>query len=244
VSVGAILLGWESLRPGGVACLDGDVREGGCVVLGVPEWEMGRRLCDRLLGIEAGGEGRVELLGQDLAGRGERARLELLRQVAHVGVRGDLVSNLRVWENLLLSRAYHQGWGGGEGDLGEAERELMDALREVGEGETWMLARAGSAVQELGETERRLCGLLRAHLARPRLLVCEHLFDDIAPGAAVRLARLVQWMRGRHEGMGLLVIHRPLAGSRPAAWLAELSSGIVAAMGEIGIGQGVEGGKE
>jgi len=55
-----------------------------------------------VLGLSKPDAGSVSLLGADLAGVSKKALNDLRKQVAVVYPSGGLVSNLKVWENLVL----------------------------------------------------------------------------------------------------------------------------------------------
>jgi predicted ABC-type transport system involved in lysophospholipase L1 biosynthesis ATPase subunit len=116
------------------------------------------RLLDLLLGTARPDAGEVRLFGVPLAAAGEGRTLELLRRIGFVWRGGGYVSNLKVWENLLLPLWYH-------GDPRPADREaqVTELLGRLGMGPERLPAFLHSLPGTLGTRDRRL-QIGRAHV--------------------------------------------------------------------------------
>lgn len=115
-----------------------------------------------LLGISRPRSGAVKVLGADVGGLPDQALNSLRRRVAVVYPGGGLVSNLKVWENLVLPLEYHSYCS-----ATEIEERGLAALKRVG-----YQGRLMETPGHLSLYEKRLVGLARALLTEPRLLVC------------------------------------------------------------------------
>lgn len=141
------------------------VPRGALAALFTPSRESSELLVRLLLGFEKPDGGAVSLFDRSPQGAGLQA---LRRRLAVIYPSGGLISNLRVWENLLLPLSYHSG----------------HALRSVEERALAILARLGYR-GELMEVpghlplfQRRLIGLARAMLMDPELVIyCGSLAD-------------------------------------------------------------------
>jgi len=119
------------------------------------------RLVRLMLGLTKPGAGSVVTLGEDVAAASEKDLNRLRRLVAVVHPNGGLVSNLKVWENLVLPLEYHSSL-----PPAEIEARGLASLRRVGY--------PGGLMELPGHLslyERRLIGLARAMLTEPRLIL-------------------------------------------------------------------------
>lgn len=135
-----------------------------------------------LLGLAKPVAGSVAVLGQDVGNAPEKALVALRRQVAVLFPTGGLVSNLKVWENLVLPLEYHFDFS-----QEEIEERGMAALRRVGY--------AGGLMELPGHLslyQRRQVGLARAMLTDPRLVIYNAMLDGLSQGekAAMTAAAL------------------------------------------------------
>lgn len=166
--------------------------------------EEGAALVDGLLGLELPASGAVELLGRKLIDLDESQRVRLLADVAHIDTRGGLMSNLKLWENLILPAQYH---GRLAETMDKAEARILEALRVVEKTEEWVRHCLPALPDALSVYDSRLAGLIRAVMQRPRLLVCECLFDDLDRGPTLKLASLLKWIREQHVDLAILHLH-------------------------------------
>lgn len=114
-----------------------------------------------VLGLSKPDAGSISVLGADPAGVSEKALNDLRKQVAVVYPSGGLVSNLKVWENLVLPLEYHSAC-----TRSEIEAGGLAVLKRVGY--------SGGLMELPGHLsiyQKRLVGLARAMLTGPRLMI-------------------------------------------------------------------------
>ena len=114
-----------------------------------------------MLGLSKPDTGCIALLGEDVGTVSQRALDDLRKRIAVVFPSGGLISNLKVWENLVLPLEYHQAYS-----QAEIEERGLAVLRRVGY--------SGGLMElpgHLSHYERRLIGLARAMLTEPELIV-------------------------------------------------------------------------
>lgn len=119
------------------------------------------RLVRLLLGLARPAAGSVTTLGQELAFASGKDLERLRGRVAVVHPAGGLISNLKVWENLVLPLEYH-----GALSPAQIEERGRRVLRRVGY--------SGSPMELPGHLtlyQKRLVGLARAMLIEPELIV-------------------------------------------------------------------------
>lgn len=166
--------------------------------------EEGTTLMDVLLGLELPAKGTVELLGRKLIDLDESQRVRLLAEVAHIDTRGGLMSNLKLWENLILPAQYH---GRLPVTMDQTEARILEALRVVEKTDDWVRQSLPALPDALSVYDSRLAGLIRAVMQRPRLLACEYLFDDLDRGPTRKLTSLLGWIRRQHPDLAILHLH-------------------------------------
>lgn len=114
-----------------------------------------------MLGLTSPAAGSILVLGEDVGTAPERALNALRKRVAVVFPSGGLVSNLKVWENLVLPLEYHASC-----PRPEIEERGLAVLRRVGYSGKLM-----ELPGHLSHYERKLIGLARAMLTEPDLIV-------------------------------------------------------------------------
>ncbi len=206
----ALITQMQNVQTEKFCCETMQLQRGEVGIVCTKSMEQGIAFIDTLLGLLPPAKGRVELLGMTLYELPERRRLALLANVCHVGC--DLVSNLKVWENLSLQAMYH--------DListDEAERRLLAAIEHIQNKDDWLHNRLKALPDTLSSYARRMAGLLRSAILRPQLIVAEFLFDDLEEGPVEKLASMLTWLKTQDPEMGLLLVH---LGPRDAVHLA------------------------
>ncbi len=157
---------------------------------------------DCLCGLQESTAGEVRWFGRDLAALGESGRLDLAKQIAHVRVDGGLLANLRVWENVVLP--VRQRFSTSEVD--DLEAEILAAFAACGRDEERAGRLLQERVEELSDGEQVLVMLVRGHLNRPEVVLCERAFGGLPDEELDECRRLLDWMATQHPGLALLVI--------------------------------------
>lgn len=132
-----------------------------------------------LLGWTTPRQGRVRLFGVALDEAGEDARLALYRRVGTVLENGGLISNLKVWENILLPASFHTGMS-----VLHAEQPVARFFRAFGYTDDSIELLMGRLPDGLSPLEKRLAALARARLMDPDLMIYDFPFSGLAREAA------------------------------------------------------------
>lgn len=189
----------------GFGPLDFSVPSGGGVVLSSGSNAVLDELLERLAGLTSSRETSVRIDGGWLGGR-ERERLKRLEAVGYVAAEGGLLGNLKIWENLLLPQGARPA-AARIVDFDELEGRVIEAFAVAGIDEARAIGLMPKTPDRLSRFERVVCALVRCHLAGFRLLVGDRVFDGLDTGRSGRVAALTDWLRGRHEGSALLLLH-------------------------------------
>lgn len=139
-----------------------------------------------MLGLEKPLRGRVLLLGRDMATASEPQRLELYRRIGMVWQSGGFVSNIKIYENVMLPMWYHYGYG--YADVKERVLEIYAFLALVPPEK--LPSYLWSSPGQLPTYQRRLLNLARCLVAKPELMIYDTLFKGLGPQLAMRVRRL------------------------------------------------------
>ncbi|MBI1921064.1 MAG: organic solvent ABC transporter ATP-binding protein [Geobacter sp.] len=143
---------------------------GALASLVTPKNEASELLVRLMLGMTTADAGRVTVLGCDLTGVSEDEVFGLRRRISVVHPSGGLVSNLKVWENLVLPLEYQ-----GSKAPAEIEKAGLAVLRRLGyEGRLMELP------GPLPLYKKRLLGLGRAMLSEPELIIYSGILTGIS----------------------------------------------------------------
>jgi ABC-type transporter Mla maintaining outer membrane lipid asymmetry ATPase subunit MlaF len=176
-------------------------------------------LVDILFGLAHADDGEVFWDDDAISNISETGRLQIATRTAFVHPRGGLLLNLRVWENVLLPLRHHHS----QIDIESVETEILTALAAAGIGEVAASRILAARTDDLAPHETLLALLLRAHCAKPALIICEAAFDGLPGHAREAAARLLDHTAARCPGLALLTIGdsaATLAGLQPTAWPA------------------------
>ena len=143
-----------------------------------------------MLGLTRPTSGTVTVLGEDVGGACEKQLIPLRKRIAVVFPTGGLVSNLKVWENLVLPLEYHSAL-----TPQEIEDRGMGALARVGYGGGLM-----ELPGHLSLYQKRQIGLARAMLVAPALVVYHALLDGLS--TSERSAMIAAVLRFQNESPG------------------------------------------
>lgn len=142
-----------------------------------------RRLVLHYTDADRSGQVQIELdcgrLYQLVMGTPERktAVVQKLGAAAQAGIvagTGGLISNLKIWENLVLPARYH-----GTATLAELEEQARQVFAQLGYAEAQLMALCDAHPHELSLFEQKLVCFVRTMLVKPELLICDTLFDGL-----------------------------------------------------------------
>jgi len=148
-----------------------------------------------MLGLSRPDAGKVSLLGVDVYSASDASLTEAYGRLGVAWVGGGLISNLCVWENIMLPLGYH---------LGKRPEDVEDRV-------VSMLVRLGMDKASLPEYmamrpglmpvhEKSIAGLVRAMMMEPELIIYDSILDDMKPEAASRVLELAAWFHAGREG--------------------------------------------
>jgi len=148
-----------------------------------------------LLGSSPPEQGQVALFGETLGGASEERALVLFSRMGIVWSGGGFVSNLKVWENLLLPVMYHRG-----GEPAAYEGQVVDLLSRLGVDENLMPGYLQSLPGALPVQAQRLLGCARAALMDPEIVIYESSFEGLQRDVRARLESFAVWFHAQRPG--------------------------------------------
>lgn len=172
------------------------VPSGSLAVLVTPKHEANELLVRVILGMARPASGRVTVLGCDVTAASAEELHGLRRRIAFVHSSGVLVSNLKVWENLVLPLEY----GGGKTPE-EIEERGLAMLRRLGY-EGGLMELPG----HLPFSQKRLIGLGRAMLSEPELIVYDGILTGISGRERTLIVKTALEFHSEREGRTSLFI--------------------------------------
>jgi phospholipid/cholesterol/gamma-HCH transport system ATP-binding protein len=178
-----------------------EVAPGEAVRIMLPSGDHVRDLYAVLTGAALPAGGRVRLFGADLHADGEAGRLRLFQRVGAVPNRGGLISNLKVWENLVLPAWFHRGLDAQA--LEPVVLEWFAALGVTGPEAAALMPRLPDA---LAPAQRRAVALVRAMVAAPDLLIYEDMLSGLDRSAASRWIGTTAVFHRRHASRSSLYL--------------------------------------
>ncbi len=185
----------QSVTTGAIRELSLEVGAGQVCRLTVPSHDIKASLLALLAGHAPPERGQVRLFDTDVYALAESRRVRLYRRVGVVPEQGGLISNLKVWENILLPAWYHRRL-----DAAAAEPRVVALWHEADPGAGDLRELMGRLPDRLTTFERRLAALVRALLPKPDLLVYDFLTFGLDAEAAGRLLALTRRFHGEKAG--------------------------------------------
>jgi ABC-type transporter Mla maintaining outer membrane lipid asymmetry ATPase subunit MlaF len=143
--------------------------------------ESASRIVKLFAGLERLSSGTLHVLGESMADLSDGALFELRKRIGVVMKNGGLVSNLKVWENILLPLSYH-GLLSDE----EAESRLTSLLERIGFDED-----TAKLPEMLPIHARKMAGLMRAMLMQPDVMLYDALFHGVNAEVKNRMMQIV-----------------------------------------------------
>ena len=181
-----------------VADLDLELSRGESLVLAASP-EIGNAVLRAVVGLKDPDKGRALLLGEEVRSL-PRARAEaLLARVGYVPRYGPLLSNLPLRENLALPLRWHKHLG--------ADRAFSEAARAA---ECFGVSELPAQIPPLVKVElRRRLALARSVVLSPEVLVLDDPTEDLAPAAALDVARRLSRLAREMNAAVFIASHDP-----------------------------------
>jgi phospholipid/cholesterol/gamma-HCH transport system ATP-binding protein len=146
------------------------IEAGSLAAIITPRQEISDLLVRLLLGVITPNSGTIAVMGADPATLSEQELSALRQRIGIVSPSGGLISNLKVWENILLPLEYHQRI-----PRQEIEERADSALKAVGYGGVM-----NELPGHLSLIERRLVSQARSFAMKPALLVYNSLLVGLS----------------------------------------------------------------
>ncbi len=169
---------------------------GACVVLITAGDQESTLLFDTLLGEAMPDAGSVLFEEQCLHTIDRSELMKIRRAIAAVAPGANLISNLKVWENITLHLMYHNG------SVSPAATELALQLLE----EADLLQNQWSLPGHLSAAERILIAFIRAAVSEPRLVLYAACLDDLPGRQRERFLKMATRLLKRSDAPAALFI--------------------------------------
>lgn len=155
--------------------------------------------CDQFLQLLLGSapveRGEIALFGEALGGATEDMALSLFSRLGIAWGSGGFVSNLKVWENILLPVMYHRGTA-----PAACEERVLDLLGHLGVADNLVADCLHSLPGDLPVHTQRLLGCVRAALMDPEVIIYESAFEGLHHEIRVRLESFAVWFHTQRPG--------------------------------------------
>ena len=148
-----------------------------------------------LLGSAPVERGEVALFGEALSGVTEERALALFSRMGVVWSGGGFISNLKVWENILLPVMYHQGRA-----PASCEAQVLDLLRRLGVEENHVPGYLQGLPGAMAAHTQRLLGCVRVALMDPEVVIYESAFEGLRHDVRAPLEDFAVWFHGQRPG--------------------------------------------
>lgn len=166
-----------------------------CVIL--TETDSDKRLLIRLLtGIIMPDSGKVFILGEDISSV-EHDKLNGIRKRTGVVLNnGGLISNLKLWENIMLPAMYHT-----DQSQKTIEKNMADVLEKIGYDDTLEILPG-----LLPSYKKKLVGFARAALMEPDIMIYDSIFDGLNMSLKNKMVSAIDLFHKSKKGRGSLFL--------------------------------------
>ncbi len=218
------LFKWVSFQAPGMEPVSASVEPGQVVILFSADPALSETFQSASLGWTHSLSGSTWIQGTQLQTQNEDSRLEIMQQIGAIEKGGGFLSNLCVWENILLPSAYRSGRPTGEFlDL------LKDAVNKIGIPKEDIDRNLTSRVDELSETRRILLALARESIHSPLIWMLHNVLDDLPTRGLKQAKKEIDRLADENAEAGWIIYtcEEPVADSFPGAkriYLEELKS--------------------
>lgn len=144
-------------------------------------------LMDLMLGMKKPPSGRVSLFGMDIYSISGTEYIKLFKKIGVVPEDGGLISNLKIWENIVLPFWYHN-----RSLPPDIEDRVLRITSGMGIDASYLKELSGKLPGPLPDQVKRLIGLVRTMLVGPELVIYGSIFEGLAQKTAERLMDMTQ----------------------------------------------------
>ncbi len=147
-----------------------------------------RVMLDTMLSFNKPAQGKVFLLGKDIYDAGEHESSEIFKKIGVIWRYGGLLSNLTVWDNIVLPVLYHTDYV-----PDEVEKRVVDIFGQFGiGGDRYLADYFSKPCGLLPIHEKRLIGMVRSILIDPALIIYDSMFEGFDREMLSRLLPLTE----------------------------------------------------
>ena len=164
-----------------------EVKQGSVCKVITKSDSMKNMLMDIVLGLKRPASGRVFLLGKDIYSISEKEYIKLFRMVGVVSEDGSMVSNLKIWENIVLPLWYHN-----RSLPADIEDRVINLTTGMGIETSYLRELAGRLPGPVPDQVKRLMGLTRTMLMEPDLMIYGSIFEGMAQKTAEKLISMTK----------------------------------------------------
>lgn len=154
-----------------------------------------RKLLNVILGLQRPEHGRVFLFDKEMYILSSKELNRLFSRVGTVLKDGGLISNLKVWENIVLPVWYHSG-----NKPEDVEEKVVQRLKEAGMDVAHLEELMGELPGPLPVHEKRLLGFVRAALMEPDLMIYDSVFEGLNQEMSERFIKLTEKFHSERAG--------------------------------------------
>lgn len=159
-----------------------EVKQGSACKVITKSDSMKTMLMDTMLGLKRPAVGRVTLLGQEIYSISEKEYIKLFRKVGVVSEDGSMISNLKIWENIVLPLWYHN-----RSLPPDIENRVINLTSGMGIETSYLRELAGKLPGPIPDQVKRLIGLTRTMLMEPDLMIYGSIFEGMSRNTAEKL---------------------------------------------------------
>ncbi len=154
-----------------------------------------RKLLNVILGLQRPEHGRVFLFDEEVYVLSEKELNRLFSRVGTVLKDGGLISNLKVWENIVLPAWYHTGK-----KPEDMEEKAIQKFKEAGIEISYLKELMGRLPGPLPFHEKKIIGLVRAMLMEPELMIYDSICEGLSPEMSDRLTKMTMDFHSEKSG--------------------------------------------
>ncbi|TAL22054.1 MAG: ATP-binding cassette domain-containing protein [Nitrospirae bacterium] len=171
-------------------CASFSAHEGNSRVV-LAETDFDKNLLLRVLtGLTRTDSGKVFIFGKEISSITYAELSEARKKMGVVLNSGGLISNLKVWENLMLPLAYHASLS-----YNDIEVKMINILNNLGYNDDLNILPG-----PLPAYKKKLLGLARAFLTEPDLIIYDSIFDGLSSDIRNRALKVVNTFHEEKKG--------------------------------------------
>jgi len=196
-----LLIEWVDFTVQGLSSVNYQARPGEVLVFFSSDSTLSQRFQSASLGWSRSLKGRCLIHGKDLSELNEDERLKKMLQIGSIEKGGGYLSNLCVWENLLLPYSY-QNQTTSRSNLSLLHKNLDRLGLDASELECDLTRR----VDQLPDTRKILYAFVRESLLQPRIWSLHNALDDLPTKGLKKTLNLISKLASENP-KAVWVIH-------------------------------------